>query len=57
MTKKTLMVKSGDTWEYEETPELLAALDKLHGTTTKLATPLQEKPKKKTQTSSDEGEA
>lgn len=57
MTKKTLMVKSGDTWEYEETPELLAALAKLHGTTTKLATPLQEKPKKKTQTSSNEGEA
>ena len=47
MTKKTLMVKSGDTWEYEETPELLAALAKLHGTTTKLATPLQEKPKRK----------
>ena len=32
MTKKTVVVKSGDTWEYEETPELLAALAKLHGT-------------------------
>ncbi len=31
MTKKTLVVKSGDTWEYEDTPELQAALAKLHG--------------------------
>jgi hypothetical protein len=31
MTKKTLVVKSGDTWEYDDTPELRSALEKLHG--------------------------
>lgn len=31
MAKKSVVVKSGDTWEYEETPELVAALEKLHG--------------------------
>ena len=31
MTKKTFVVKSGDTWEYDESPELKAALAKLHG--------------------------
>ena len=31
VTKKTFVVKSGDTWEYDETPELKAALAKLHG--------------------------
>jgi len=28
MTKKTHVTKSGDTWEWEETPELVAALAK-----------------------------
>tara|TARA_B100000035_G_scaffold235670_1_gene203921 strand:+ start:644 stop:778 length:135 start_codon:yes stop_codon:yes gene_type:complete len=32
MTKKSIVVKSGDTWEYEDTPELQKALAKLHGT-------------------------
>ncbi len=31
MTKKTFVVKSGDTWEYDESPELKEALAKLHG--------------------------
>jgi len=31
VTKKTFVVKSGDTWEYDESPELKAALAKLHG--------------------------
>ena len=34
VTKKTFVVKSGDTWEYDESPELKAALAKLHGQTT-----------------------
>jgi len=46
--KKTIVVKSGDTWEYDDSPELQAALEKLHGTSPKLATPLKEGPKKKT---------
>jgi hypothetical protein len=28
MTKRTFVVKSGDTWEWEETPEFLEALSK-----------------------------
>ena len=28
MTKRTFVVKSGDTWEWEETPEFVAALAK-----------------------------
>jgi|MGYP001162250142 hypothetical protein len=30
MTKKKMVNKKGDIWEYEETPETRAALKKLH---------------------------
>ncbi len=29
MTKRTFTGKGGETWEWEETPEVLAALEKL----------------------------
>ena len=45
MTKQTLVVKSGDTWEWEDTPELKAFRER-HDYS-KLATPLKEGPKKK----------
>ncbi len=32
MTKRQFVVKSGDTWEWEETPELVAAVAKLQET-------------------------
>ena len=32
MTTRQFVVKSGDTWEWEETPELLAAVAKLQET-------------------------
>jgi len=31
MTKRTFTGKSGETWEWEETPEVTEALKKLHG--------------------------
>jgi hypothetical protein len=46
VTKQTFVVKSGDTWEWEDTPELKAFRER-HDYS-KLATPLKEKPKKKT---------
>ena len=33
MTTRQFVVKSGDTWEWEETPEVIAALKKLQETT------------------------
>jgi hypothetical protein len=30
MTKRTFITKSGDQYEWEETPEVLAALEQLH---------------------------
>jgi len=30
MTKKEFTKKGGQTWEWEETPEVIAALDQLH---------------------------
>ena len=30
MTKRTFTGKGGETWEWEETPEVLEALEKLH---------------------------
>lgn len=56
MTKKTTIIGS-DTWTWEETPETIEALKRLHATVelhndmrkeherTKLATPLKERPK------------
>jgi len=35
MTTRQFVVKSGDTWEWEETPELLAAVAKLQETVKK----------------------
>ena len=32
MTTRQFVVKSGDTWEWEETPEAKAAIEKLHKT-------------------------
>jgi hypothetical protein len=32
MTKKTFTGRGGETWEWEETPEVVAALKKLHNT-------------------------
>ena len=32
MTKRTFVTKSGDTYEWEETPEVLSALKQLHET-------------------------
>ena len=32
MTLRTFIDKSGNTWEWEETPELLEAIRKLHET-------------------------
>ena len=34
MTKRTFTGKSGETWEWEETPEVLEALKNLHETKT-----------------------
>ena len=68
MTKKTTIIGS-DTWEWEETPETIEALKRLHATVqlhndmrkenerTKLATPLKEGPKKKVEAPSTTGEA
>ena len=36
MTTRQFVTKSGDTWEWEETPEVEAAVDKLHETISKL---------------------
>lgn len=36
MTTRQFVTKSGDTWEWEETPEVVAAVDKLHETIRKL---------------------
>tara|TARA_B100001142_G_scaffold183862_1_gene183234 strand:- start:132 stop:275 length:144 start_codon:yes stop_codon:yes gene_type:complete len=36
MTKKKMVNKKGDIWEYEETPETRAALKKLHDSIRKL---------------------
>jgi len=33
MTTRQYVVKSGDTWEWEETPEVIAAVKKLQETT------------------------
>jgi len=69
MTKRTTVVQSGDTWEWEETPETIEALKRLHATVqlhndmrkdnerTKLATPLKERPKAPSKTSGTQGEA
>ena len=38
MTKKTFTGKGGETWEWEETPETIEALKKLHETTQTNAT-------------------
>jgi hypothetical protein len=35
MTTRQFVVKTGDTWEWEETPELLAAVAKLQETVKK----------------------
>ena len=32
MTKKTFTGRGGETWEWDETPEVVAALKKLHNT-------------------------
>lgn len=32
MTKRQFVTKSGDTWEWEETPEVRKAVEKLHQT-------------------------
>ena len=32
MTKKTFIGRGGETWEWDETPEVVAALKKLHNT-------------------------
>ena len=32
MTKRTFTGKGGETWEWEETPEVVEALKKLHNT-------------------------
>jgi hypothetical protein len=32
MTTRQYVTKSGDTWEWEETPEVVAAVKKLHQT-------------------------
>jgi len=32
MTKRTFVDKHGNEWDWEETPEVVAALKKLHGT-------------------------
>jgi len=32
MTKRTFTGKGGETWEWNETPEVVAALKKLHNT-------------------------
>jgi len=34
MTKREFVTKSGDTWTWEETPEVVAAVKKLHETIT-----------------------
>ena len=53
MTKKNVIIGS-DTWEWEETSATIEALKRLHNDyrqeneRTKLATPLKERPKKKT---------
>ncbi len=31
MTRRTVTTKNGDEWQWEETPEVAAALRKLHG--------------------------
>lgn len=36
MTKRTHVVKSGDTWEWEETPEVTKAVARLHETIRRL---------------------
>lgn len=38
MTKKQFVNSKGDTWEYEETPETIQALKKLHETEKQNAT-------------------
>ncbi len=32
MTKRQFVTKTGDTWEWEETPEVVAAVKQLHAT-------------------------
>ena len=32
MTKRTFVDKNGNTWEWDETPEVVAAVEKLHAT-------------------------
>lgn len=36
MTKRTFISKSGETWEWEETPETIKALKKLHESTKRI---------------------
>lgn len=47
MTKRSVVLKSGDTWEWDETPELAAFIKKQekNSASTELATPLKERPK------------
>lgn len=35
MTTRQFVTKSGDTWEWEETPETIEALNQLHETVSK----------------------
>lgn len=51
MTKRQFVSSKGETWEWDDTPELEAFRER-HDYS-KLATPLKEGPKKKVKTSSD----
>jgi len=33
MTKRTFVDKNGNSWEWEETPEVIKAIEKMNGTT------------------------
>lgn len=39
MTKKTFVDKNGNSWEWEETPEVLKAIEKINGSTFVLQPP------------------
>lgn len=45
MTTRQFVTKSGDTWEWEETPETVAAVKQLHETVQRNATETSEQGK------------
>jgi len=46
MTKRTYSDKGGQTWEWEETPETIKALKKLHESTRQVQETRYNKPKR-----------